>query len=158
MAQVSNNIQDVSADIITNYKSLTHELNNYNEIYNLNNYLAQNTTTEFDRLSKMNEVFKSKVLKSKQQYLDADRNVNRLELTNYLLCFSAVIFGFFFVAVGIHLKSPAKFSKKSVWIVVLILTVLYIALVLLIVLSNSKRRNQYWDQYYWQQIQQVSTK
>lgn len=151
-------LNSISNDIIDNYKTLTHELNNYNEIYNLNNYLAENTSTEYGRLSKMNDVFKSKVLKSKQQYLDADRTVNRLKLTNNLLCFSAVIFGIFFLAVGVHLKDTSKFSMTSVMIVVAVLTVIYITLVLLIVLSNSKRRNQYWDQYYWQQIQQVSKK
>lgn len=152
------NISNLNSETITNYKSLTSTLNNYNEIYNLNNYLAQNTTTELDRLLKIDDVFKSKVLKSKQEYLDADRTVNRLDLTNNLLCFSAVIFGIFFLVVGVHLKDTSKFSMRSVFIVVAVLTIIYIILVLLIVLSNSKRRNQYWDQYYWKEIQVVSKK
>ena len=70
------------------YLDLTHKLNDYNEIYNLNTYLDGANSTELERLSYTNETLKTRLLKLKQEYLLEDRGVKAYTFRSNILYFT----------------------------------------------------------------------
>ena len=51
------------------FKNITHELNNYNEIFNLNTYMLTTGNKDRTRLEKTNEIMKGKIMKYKQEFI-----------------------------------------------------------------------------------------
>lgn len=78
------------------YLDLTHQLNNYNEIYNVNFYLKNMNSLEYERLERANENLKAKVLKMKQEYMLLDygkhENNMRANIMYTTLIVASIIF------------------------------------------------------------------
>lgn len=135
---------------ITVFKDLTHQLNNYNEIFNLNMYLQKLGSTESTRLTKINETLKSKILGYKQEFLMLERDTEYMKLKNNLLYLSAVVICIIMILTGLYLKQ--KLSLVIASIVSGVIATLYVMYAVLLVKSNSQRRILFWDQYYWPDI------
>jgi len=133
-----------------NFKDLTHQLNNYNEIRNLNIYLKTSGTVEKDRLTKVNENLKSKIMKLKQDYIHQDWIIAFMGLKNNLVYSSIHVIGVILILVGLYLRE--MLSKEILFGIVTAFVVIYIIFVILVVKVNSDRRNLIWNQYYWSPI------
>lgn len=123
---------------ITVFKDLTHQLNNYNEIFNLNMYLQKLGSTESTRLTKINETLKSKILGYKQEFLMLERDTEYMKLKNNLLYLSAVVICIIMILTGLYLKQ--KLSLVIASIVSGVIATLYVMYAVLLVKSNSQRR------------------
>jgi len=136
---------------IVNFQDLTHQLSNYNEIYNLNLYLQNQATDELNRLQATNESLKSQVLKMKQEYLSMDYHKNLYTLKSEIMKMSIVFFAFMFIIVGVHLKGTIP--KNIMFIALSVVVVLYLIAVLAMVKSNQRRRRSNWTQFYWESLE-----
>jgi hypothetical protein len=129
------------------FKDLTHQLNNYNEIYNLNAHLQTAGDSEYQRLFKTNEILKSKIMSLKQEFMLNEWRISYMKIKNNLLYYSVVMIGLIMVMVGIFLKQMIPLNVLV--IIVSVLALVYILSVVLIIKNNANRRNDNWTQYYW---------
>jgi ABC-type multidrug transport system fused ATPase/permease subunit len=132
---------------IINFKNTTHQMNNFNEIYNLNVYLKNSSTQDIERLQSTNETLKSRVIKAKQEYVLQDRMIHFMGLKNGLMYYTLVITCIILLVVGFFLKEMLAINMMV--IIVTVIIVIFIVSVVFITKSHSDRRNIIWDQYYW---------
>jgi cytochrome c-type biogenesis protein CcmH/NrfG len=132
------------------YLDLTHKLNDYNEIYNLNTYLDGTNTTELDKLSYTNETLKTRILKLKQEYLAQESDVKLYTFRNNILYFSTIVIAFILCIVAFY--SEGSFSGKFTVIIILCILTVYFFILLLLIKANVERRTYAYDQYYWAQV------
>ncbi len=131
----------------TIFKDLTHQLNNYNEIFNLNLYLQNSGLQERERLTKANETLKSKIMKLKQEYVLQEWKKSYMRLKNNLIYYAIVIISVILIFVGLYLNKTIPLGAAVG--VTIGLSLFFIITVILIVKANADRRNLVWDQYYW---------
>lgn len=137
---------------INSFKDLTHQLNNYNEIFNLNMYLNNLGSSENTRLTKINENMKSKILMQKQEYMTLDRTVQYSNLRNNLIYFSFIIICIILIIITMFMKKAL--DLRMTIIITSVVAVFYIVVSMLIINNNANRRSLVWDQYYWPDIKQ----
>lgn len=140
------NAEEMNTEILK-FKNTTHQMNNFNEIYNLNVYLKNSSTQDIERLHSSNETLKSRVIKAKQEYVLQDRMINFMGLKNGLMYYTLVITCIILLVVGFFLKE--MFSMNIMIIIVTVIIAIFIVSVVFITKSHSDRRNIIWDQYYW---------
>jgi len=133
------------------YLDLTHKLNDYNEIYNLNTYLDSANTSELDRLKYTNETLKTRILKLKQEYLAEDSGVKLYTFRINVLYFTAIIIAIVLCIAAFY--AEGKISSKIASIFSMGLIIVYFIILLFVVKANIERRNHAYDQYYWDQVQ-----
>lgn len=129
------------------FLDLTHQLNNYNEIYNLNLYLKQNGTEEKNRLYRLNESLKSKMLQAKQEYVMQDYMISYKAFECKVLFFAILITAIVLVLTGLFMRNNLSFPifiGASVAVIIV-----YIIGVVIAVKSNADRKKTSWNQYYW---------
>ena len=141
--EINNNFSDIKATFLDN----THQLNNYNEIYNMNKYVEGIQNMEVKRKQDMNENLKSRIMKLKQEYMLIEYKRNALKMKANIMLFSSIIIALCFMCVSLFLME--KLNKTLTIIIVSVLIVFYIFMVIIIVKSNSHRRFNSWTQYYW---------
>jgi hypothetical protein len=129
------------------FKSLTHELNNYNEIFNLNAYMTNSGNQENMKLQKTNEVLKGQNMKLKQEYILQEWNMSYMNLKNNLMYFSICVVAIILMVAGLFLKEVI--SKTIAVVITAVISVFFIIAVVVVVKNNSDRRNVLWDHYYF---------
>lgn len=135
------------------FRDSTHEITNYNEIDQLNDYLLRVNTNEASRLNRTNDTLKGSIIKAKQDYMMADRTVNLLKFKSGLLYLSLVVMCIVLMIVGMQLMKTGPFANAVVsgTIITIVLT-LYLFITLFYMFNNSSRKNTNWNQYYWQSM------
>jgi hypothetical protein len=136
------------------YLDLTHQLNNYNEIYNLNFYLKNMNTLELDKMTKVNQNIRAKVLRMKQEYMLMDYGIHEHKMRANILYTTLVVVSVIFIIVAFYVKG--SMDKNTVIMISVVLGVLYLIIMLFILSANSKRRKYAWDQYYWSEMKKKS--
>lgn len=131
----------------TKFKNLTHELNNYNEIFNLNTYMLSSGNKDKTRLEKTNEVLKGKIMKAKQEFILQEWKVSYMGLKNNLMYFSIIVLCMILVIAGLFLKKTLTLLITI--IATSIISVIFILAVVITVKYNSDRRNTLWNHYYF---------
>lgn len=148
MASISpDGIKDKMTENVNTFMMNTHYLNDYNEIYNVNNYLDERTQLEKDRLQAMYERLNSNTLRIKQEYL-----LKRFDVQNYKYKISMISYAIILVCVLLILTvmyTDGKVSKNILFGVVGVSTLLFALIVFLISKSNSYREKTNWDMFYW---------
>lgn len=139
------------------YLDLTHQLNNYNEIYNMNKYVSNVNNGELTRLSSFNENIKSKVLKLKQDYMLYDVSMKTISFWTGILYFTLVMTCLVFFAIAFHSREVPEgaftISKTIVIIIICALALVYIVIVIFSLSRYVKRRKYFYDQYYWKSME-----
>lgn len=139
------------------YLDLTHQLNNYNEIYNMNKYVSNVNNGELTRLSSFNENIKSKVLKLKQDYMLYDVSMKTTSFWTGILYFTIVMTCLVFFAIAFHSREVPEgaftISKTIVIIIICALAAIYIVIVIFSLSGYVKRRKYFYDQYYWKSME-----
>lgn len=135
---------------VTNFKGYTHQINNYNEIYNLNKYMYDVNSSEEGRLNTTNETLKSAVLKARQNYLSMDREQQLAKFKSRLLYLSILTLCIVFVLIGLLMSNLLNIFIVSVAITIILIIYLVVSFVWM--LANTDRRNTNWNQYYWPQM------
>jgi len=136
---------------LSGFKSNTHQVNNYNEIYNLNVYLKKVNEAEYTKLNRTNETLKGSILKAKQDYMIADRIVQFSRFKNNLLYLSIVTLCLVMIVVGLQVMKLIPQASIAATIITIIL-ILYLIVTFFLMLNNSNRRNTNWNQFYWSEM------
>ena len=147
------NITTVEDNLTSNknaYMDLTHQLNNYNEVYNVNFYLNNLNNVELDRLQNMEGNIRAKVLKMKQEYLLMDFAINEHRLRSNIIYIGFIVMAVVFLIASFYSSGSMKGSIAFTIIFVIIL--LYMLIALFFVYANSHRRRYAWEQYYWNEM------
>lgn len=139
------------------YLDLTHQLNNYNEIYNMNKYVSNVNDGELTRLAGFNENIKSKVLKLKQDYMLYDVSMKSIGFWTSILYFTLVMTCLVFFAIAFHSREVPEgaftISKTIVIIIICVLALIYVLIVIFSLAGHVKRRKYFYDQYYWKSME-----
>ena len=147
------NISAVESTLATNkdsYMDLTHQLNNYNEIYNVNFYLNNLNNIELERLKTFEANIKAKVLKMKQEYLLTDFGINEFKLRSNIIYLGLIIMAIVFIIVSFY--SSGSLKGGSAFTMAFVLILIYLLISIFVVAANSKRRRYAWEQYYWREM------
>lgn len=136
------------------YLDLTHQLNNYNEIYNVNFYLKNMNTLEFDRLDKANKNIKAKILKMKQEYMLQDYGVHENKMRANIMYTTLIITSIIFIVCTLFYEG--KLEQNFAIMICIGIMIVYFAIVIFILMANSKRRKYAWEQYYWNEFKKKS--
>jgi hypothetical protein len=131
------------------YLEYTHQLNDYNEIENLNSYVALATSSDKERLSGVSNNLRIRVLKLKQEYLLYEHGSN-------LYTFRTRILYFTIICISLILFFIVMFAEEKLGAVIVIIAcsvILGICLfvIMIAVIFNKQRRSYAYDQYYWQE-------
>lgn len=135
---------------VMNFKGYTHQINNYNEIYNLNKYMLDVNNSEGNRLHTTNETLKSAVLKARQNYMSMDREQQMTKLKSRIMYLSILTLCIVFVLIGLLMLNILNFFIVAVAISIILIVYLMLAFIWMI--ANSDRRNTNWNQFYWPQM------
>lgn len=127
------------------YLDTTHKYNDYNEIYNLNQYLLDVNSIEEGKLSEFNEHVSSKLMKLKQEYMLTDYSIQETNMYVNILVFTIIVICLMLALLSIWKKE----NMNSLMIVYAVIGVLYLLVVLLILKANANRRKYAWSQWYW---------
>lgn len=138
------------------YLDLTHQLNNYNEIYNVNFYLNNMNSLEEERLRTTNENIKAKILKMKQEYMLMDYGVHENKMRSRIMYTTIIVSSVIFILFTMFYTDKFELSQGTVVMASCAILVVYFLLVLFILKANAKRRKYAWDQYYWQAMKKNS--
>lgn len=131
----------------TQFIGLTHELNNYNEIFNLNAYMTNSGNQERIKLEKTNEILKGQNMKMKQEFILQDWTISYMSLKNNLMYFSICVVSIILIVAGLFLKEVI--SQTIAVVATAVISLLFILIVVIVVKNNSDRRNVLWDHYYF---------
>jgi len=146
----------VEEDINTNktqYIDLTHELNNYNEIYNLNIYLQKMHNVELDKLSSTDQRMRTMSLKSKQTYFLTDYAIKEYAMRCNLMYFTLVVVCGIVIVVSLFFLN--RLSKQTMTVVVSVVLIAWAIIIYAVVKVNANRRKLAYDQYYWKNIKKT---
>lgn len=132
------------------YLDLTHQLNDYNEINNLNEYLLSMNNIEFDQLTTYNDVIRSKLLKLKQQYMLTDTSNYDYKMKTNITLYTIIVTAILLSAVAQF--SLKKISGKMLTFICLFVGIIYCIVTLYIIYKNINRRKYDWNTYYFDPI------
>jgi len=132
------------------YLDTTHKLNDYNEIYNLNTYLLRSNTQELDKLEGTNNLLKTRILKMKQEYMLFERDQRMYGFRRNLLYLSTLVVSGLLVVAALFVQGTLQ-SKMAV-IICAGVGIVYLIILVLMVLYNSRRTTYSYDHIYWKPI------
>lgn len=133
------------------YLDLTHKLNDYNEIYNVNSYIQENNNMELDRLNSSNNTIKTRILRMKQEYLLNDQSIKEFNFRKNILYFTIVIICIILSIVALYVQD--KINIKLTMIACGSISIIYLFILMFVINANVNRRSYAYNQYYWNQIQ-----
>lgn len=133
------------------YLDLTHKLNDYNEIYNVNSYIQENNNMELDRLNSSNNTIKTRILRMKQEYLLNDQSIKEFNFRKNILYFTIVIICIILSIVALYVQD--KINIKLTMIASGSISIIYLFILIFVINVNVNRRSYAYNQYYWNQIQ-----
>lgn len=136
------------------YLDLSHQLNNYNEIYNVNFYLNNLNNVEKDKLDMTNNNIKAKVLRMKQEYMTLDYSSNENKTRANIIYWTIIVASVLFIMGGMYVDN--KLAQSMLITIMIIAIIVYFCTVLFILYNQTNRRKYAWDQYYWGQMKNKS--
>jgi glycerol uptake facilitator-like aquaporin len=143
----TDTIKSTMTDNVNTYMMNTHYLNDYNEIYNVNNYLDERTLLEKQRLEGMYDRLNSNLLGVKQQYL-----LKKFDIENYKSKINIILSAFILTCVlliCIILFTDDAIGQRLLITIIGVSIVIFTFVVFIITKSNSYREKTNWDMYYW---------
>lgn len=139
-------MQTVEEDI-RNFKDVTHQLNNYNEIYNLNQHISSENKKASGTLRRTNEVLKTGVMSEKEAFFLSEHKKNMYIMKRNVMYMSLIVFGGFFILAA--LMMDGVLTKKRLYIALGVGVFLWLVLLAMIVGKTPARRLNDWSMYYW---------
>jgi Flp pilus assembly protein TadB len=120
----------LSDENVINYLDMTHKLNDYNEIHNLNKILDANNSTLYDSNVKLNENIKSRIISYKTEFIHLDNEKKKYiwkssRILDLMMVLSLTLFALtFFVS-----------QRFKLWVLIVIVTIIWILYLIRLVLS-----------------------
>lgn len=135
---------------VTEYLDTTHKLNDYNEIWNLNQHLSDVNKLEEGKLNDFNNMILTKLMKMKQQYMLTDYAINETAMYTRAMMFTIVVVAFLLVFVS----RATPETKKQLIMISAGVSIFYLVVLMFILKSSANRRKYAWSQWYWEPVKQ----
>lgn len=129
------------------YLDVTNRLNDYNEIYNLNQYLQQSQTSEYQTLNNKNEETKMTVMKLKQKYMMKESDIYFLRMRTYAIISVLHVVALLCILYVTYLDGT--FGIVTIGLIVVCLITAYLLLLYLWMTGVLNRRKESADHVYW---------
>jgi len=134
------------------YIDNTHQLNNFNEIYNMNTYVSNINKSEIDRINDYNRTLNTRILQLKQDYLLKEYKVHNYQFWYNVMYFTIVMSGIALAIMAFYLTNKEAMSFTIVLVILGVLSVLYLIVLLSVLSLKIIRRNNSWNQFYWKSM------
>ena len=135
------------------YMDVTHKLNDYNEIHNVNLHIENATNNEMSKLDKINETLKMRVLKIKQEYLLFENALHTYRFRCNIIYFTYVIACGLIILIGYYFEG--KISNMWTFIIFSFACIIYSIIVFIFIKNNTNRRNYNYNKFYWKNMTSV---
>lgn len=146
--QTTNELKGIIGEYLVN----THSLNDYNEINSVNTYLDERTNAEQQKLRATLDRLNSTLLKLKQEYMLRRYDISALSLKTKIMTAVTVLVSIMIVLLIFY--TDGTLGKNLLTTIIFSVTLVFIAIVYLIIRSNSFRVETNWDAYYWGPVKQ----
>ena len=151
MAEIDNEMMAKKKD----FMDLTHQMNNYNTMYNLNEQLQKVHSKSLNELDDVDNKIKSAALKTKQQYMLLDYAVNEYAMRNNLMYFTIIVICIIVLMCAYYAMEKLKMNVMLIGVFGVL--IVWAAIVIIVVKVNSDRRKYAWNQYYWRSTEDSKT-
>lgn len=132
------------------FLDLTHKLNDYNEIYNVNTYLQGAYGMELERLLATNNDLKTHLLRMKQEYMTNESGINAYRFRTNVVYFTILVVSVILMITALF--TQGKLGARMLFIICAVIIVIYFIIVLIMIKSNNERRYYAYNQFYWYPI------
>ncbi len=132
------------------FLDLTHKLNDYNEIYNVNTYLQGAYSQELERLMVMNNDLKTNLLRLRQEYMTNESGISAYRFRTNIVYFTLIVICIILMVTTLF--AQGKLSARMLFIICLVIIVIYFIIVLIMIKSNNERRAYSYNQFYWRPV------
>ena len=132
------------------YLDITHKLNDYNEIYNVNKHISKATTEEMSKLKEINDNLKVRILKLKQEYLLYENGLHTYRFRCNIMYFTFIIVSALILLIGYYFEN--KINNMWTFIIFTSTCITYLVMVLIFIKNNSNRRSYAYHQFYWKNM------
>lgn len=150
MAQSSQTAYDRIASSIqynrNKYLDLTNQLNNYNEIYNMNQFVDNLNKKRYEHNENFDKTLKTQLYEQKQNYFITEYNIKHMQFWTNVMYFTIVMS-------CLGLLSVVVFKETIYFVIaIILLTIIYLIVMIIVTTKKVARRRYSWDQYYWQKV------
>lgn len=132
------------------YMDVTHKLNDYNEIHNVNLHVENATQNEKSKLNRINETLKMRVLKIKQEFLLYENALYTYRFRCNIIYFTFIVVSALLILIGYYFEE--KISSKWTFIIFGVSFLVYALIVFIFIKNNTNRRNYNYNKFYWKNI------
>lgn len=129
------------------FKTYTHKLNDYNEMYNANNQLLGINNQEFNKINSFNNDVNNKLHILKQDYLLKEAGIHLYEMRNNIILFTIVIVSLLFYIIAFYVDG--KLNNKTLIYIMSGIMMIYLIIIWIIIKFISWRKKNAWNQYYF---------
>lgn len=137
---------------VDQYVDVSYRLNDYNEIFNTNQYLEKELRSSERKLENLSSKLKNKIFISKQKSQAYEYKRNKIEFYKSLFLLSCFVIVFLITCAGYHLTGGM--TPKAFYITTGITIFIYLIIVYLMVYRNSYRSHTDWHKYVWESASQ----
>lgn len=130
-----------------NFKDITHQLNNYNEIYSLNKHVSKENHKARGTLARTNDILKTNVMKEKEAFFLSEYKANSYTRKRDVLFLTTFVFAAFFIIGGLF--SQQKITRNMMYIVIAGGSFLWLLGIAMIIKRMPSRRLNNWNMFYW---------
>jgi hypothetical protein len=131
---------------------ITNRLNNYNEIFSMNQHVSDMNKVELDKVNGFSETMKSNVLKLKQEYLLKDFAIKNYKFWANIMYFTIVVVGITLGLLAFYSLNPQLISSGLVLSITCVIAIIYIVILMFALSGKVTRRKYAWDQFYWKRM------
>jgi lipopolysaccharide export LptBFGC system permease protein LptF len=141
------NIKGTLDTQIDKYVSLSHRLNDYNEIYNTNKYIKKELATHNRDMDSLTSNLRNKIYISKQSSQIQSYETNKLRFWRGWFLFSAFVILALCTVAGAHMQG--NISENVFYAILGVVAILYLTIFIVMATANAYRSHLDWYKYYW---------
>jgi hypothetical protein len=135
---------------IGSYLNNTLSLSLQNELFNSNMYMNTSMTSQEEQIGEMSEKARNHIMKYRQKYLLKLYDIKYYVFVRVVLTYGIFFIGMFGILLAFSLKQdPPMLSLKITFIIIGVMTIIYLLVVFLYIRNNASRKKTDWDKFYF---------
>ena len=131
------------------YLDLTHKLNDYNEIYNVNTYVKDTNALQLERFNATNNNLRTRLLRMKQEYMLKEHDISEYRFRTNIIYFTFIIISFVLIIATMFMLD--KMSGTIAMVVSISVLLVYLIILMFVMKAQANRKKNSYNQYYFSQ-------
>jgi hypothetical protein len=145
-----DHFQEALSTEIQTYLRNTIALSVGNELYTSYMYMNTNMTSQEEQIGEMSDKARNHIMKYRQKYLLKLYDIKYYVFVRVILTYAIFFIGLFGILLAFSFKQePPLLQSNITFIIIGVLTILYLIAVFLYIRNNSSRKKTDWDKYYF---------